>query len=127
MAKQIGLAEFNESVKGDFRQYATQQNNPYDEMSRSFPQLDHPVRNWLADGMNLAEQLLAAQMRAAKGQPPLTGQELDDLQHQIDDFANTQMRETSLLVPVKEPEMDMTDAITAIGRIYSATKTADSE
>ena len=123
LANRIGAAEFNENVKGDFTQYGTTRNNPYEQVVEYFPEFDHAVRDWLAEGINLTDQLLAAQERATTGQPPLTDVELDDLQHQVDDFTNSQARAAKPPVLGENTEMDMSDTITELDRIYEAGKT----
>ena len=120
LANRIGAAEFNENIKGDFTQYGTTRNNPYEQVVEYFPEFDHATRNWLAEGINLTDQLLAAQERATTGQPPLPEAELDDLQQRVDDFTDSQARAAGPVVLGENSEMDMSDTIADLDRIYEA-------
>ena len=116
LAGQVAKAEFNEDLKGSFTQYGTSGNNPYATMTNDCPQLDHAVRNWLEQGMELTDQLLAAQERAGAGQPPLTDAELNVLQRRVDAFID---------VKARAGDMDMSDALREIDAIYNARKTVN--
>ena len=127
LATRIGTAEFNENIKGDFTQYGTTRNNPYEQVVESFPESDHAVRNWLAEGISLMDQLLVAQERATIGQPPLTDAELDNLQQQVNNFTDSQAREVGPAVLGESTEMDMSDTIDKLNSIYESRKTPTDE
>ena len=123
LANRVAAAEFNENIKGDFTQYGTTQNNPFEQVVEYFPEFDHGVRNWLAEGIDLTGQLLSAQERATTGQPPLTDAELDDLQQRVDRFTDSQARARGPVVVGENTEMDMGDTLAELDRIYEAGKT----
>ena len=127
MAGRIASAEFNETVKGDFTQYGTTQNNPFEQVAGYFPEFDHGVRSWLAQGINLTDRLLAAQERATTGQPPLSDAELDELQQRVDDFTDSRARARGPVDLGENTEMDMGDTIAELDRIYEAGRTATDE
>lgn len=87
MAEQVEQATFNKDLTGGYRQYGTT-NNPFKDVAENHPELDHAVREWLADGIDLADRLLTAQLGAVDGKPPLTETEMEQLQRDIDAFAN---------------------------------------
>ena len=120
LANRVATAEFNENIKGDFTQYGTTQNNPFEQVVKYFPQFDHGVRNWLAEGIDLTDQLLAAQERATTGQPPLTDAELDDLQQRVDRFTDSQAHARRYIVVGENTEMAMGDTFAELDRIFGA-------
>ncbi len=89
MASQIGTARFSEDLNGRFLDYGTSGTaNPFNAVAEHHPQQDHPVRNWLANGVGLLSDLLSAQERALDGQPPLSESEIADLKERVDNFVN---------------------------------------
>lgn len=93
MAEQMEGARFSEEIPGRFLDYGTSGSaNPYPEAVREHPQLDHDVRIWLSDGVDLLDRMLAAQERALQGEPPLTADEAASLQKSVDRFANAEIR-----------------------------------
>ena len=124
LAGRVAAAQFNENVRGDFTQYGTTQNNPFEQVAGYFPELDHGVRNWLAQGINLTHQLLAAQERAMTGQSPLSDAELDELQQRVDDFTDSRARAKGPVDLGGNTQMDMDDTIAELDRVYEAGRTA---
>ncbi len=123
MAQQIGRAEFSENVQGEFTQYGTPSNNPFTAVADRYPQLDHSVRNWLAEGVDLLDQLLTAQERAGKGLPPLTSKELAELKEQVEKFTNPGLRDGQTETPAFTSKMGMDDAVEKIDKVYQGHKT----
>jgi hypothetical protein len=88
MVGQLGNTGFNDKVDGRFLDYGTSgEANPFNSVAKDHPQLDHQVRNWLADGVGLLDELLSAQERAFDGQPPLSNDEMTALKERVNSFA----------------------------------------
>ncbi len=91
MASQIAGASFNDDLNDNFLQYGNSE-NPFSRVVDDLPGLDQPVRGWLAEGLELADQLLQAQERARDGLPPLGADQRDGLQQRVDAFADRSAR-----------------------------------
>lgn len=122
MTRQIQDAEFNTAVKGRFLQYGTTQDNPFSTVADSHPHLDHAVRDWLADGVDLLDKLIAGQERLIQGEPPLNQGELTRLQNDVQRFADANDRNT---LSFDKPGINMDDAKEQIDTIYENAQKAD--
>ncbi|MGI9228301.1 MAG: hypothetical protein ACR2P9_00390 [Gammaproteobacteria bacterium] len=91
MVDQIGNTHFNSRVQGSFTQYGTDRNNPYGLVQHN-PELDQPVREWLAEGVNLLDQLLSVQERALNNEPPMPVEDLQDLIDTVTTFSYSHLR-----------------------------------
>lgn len=91
MAQQVENAEFSQKVPGRFLDYGTSNNNPYTAV-QEHPEVDHDVRAWLLDGVDLLDQMLSAQERAFQGKPPLGNDETASLQASISRFTDADTR-----------------------------------
>ena len=94
MAGQLAGACYNDALDANFMQYGNS-DNPFSKVVDDLPALDRPVRLWLAEGFDLADELLQAQERAGDGLPPLGAEKLDGLQRRVDTFANSAARSIS--------------------------------